>query len=144
MDTISLGEKLSDLREKMGLTQDDIANKIHVRKTIIEDIETGQIITTPLVFVKGYIRSYAELVGLSAQEYQPYIDQLSEQYPSQQKSNYSCNYKRKRGKGIWFMIIFVILCALGITLYCVNKANKSNFVEVSHYISPSTSNHVNS
>lgn len=144
MDNVSLGGKLAYLREQMGLTQDDIANKIHVRKTIIDDIEKEQLIRTSFVFVKGYIRSYAELVGLSVEEYQPYLDELSHHYQSYKMKNYSQNYKKKHGKKIFLMIVLVFLCALGVTLYYVNKENKSNLVEVSHYISPSLSKHVNS
>ncbi|KES17317.1 hypothetical protein GASC598B02_008630, partial [Gilliamella apicola SCGC AB-598-B02] len=97
MDNISLGGKLAYLREQMGFTQDDIANKIHVRKTIIDDIEKEQLIRTSFVFVKGYIRSYAELVGLSADEYQPYLDELSHHYQSYEMKNYSQKYKKRHG-----------------------------------------------
>lgn len=144
MDNISLGGKLTYLREQMGFTQDDIANKIHVRKTVIDDIEKEQLIQTSFVFVKGYIRSYAELVGLPADEYQSYIDELSHQYQSHEMRNYSQKYKKKHGEKLFFIIILIVLFASGVTLYYLNKENKSNFVEVSHYISPSPSIHVNS
>lgn len=144
MDNVSLGGKLAYLREQMGFTQDDIANKIHVRKAIIDDIEKEQLIRTSFVFVRGYIRSYSELVGLSADEYQPYLNELSHHYQSYEMKSYSQKYKKRYGKKIFFMIVLVFFCAFGITLYYVNKENKSNLVEVSHYISPSLSKHVNS
>ncbi|OCG07050.1 hypothetical protein A9G13_08685 [Gilliamella sp. wkB178] len=144
MDNISLGVMLSNLREQKGLTQDDIASKLHVRKTIVADIENDKIIDTPLVFIKGYIRSYAEIVGLSAEEYQPFIDVLTQQYKSYQVKNHIPKYqKRKRGIKLLFICLIILIGALGVTIYCVNKESKSNLVEVSHYISPS-SNHINS
>ncbi|NUF27827.1 cytoskeleton protein RodZ [Gilliamella bombicola] len=146
MDDISLGVMLADLREQMGLTQDDIANKIHVRKTVIDYIEKDQLPHAPLVFVKGYIRSYAEVVGLSVDQYQPYLDQLTKQSKSQQKKIQTQAFitKKTRKTPLIFIGIFILLGALGVTLYYINKDNKSHFVEVSHYISPSPSNHVNS
>ena len=146
MDDISLGVMLADLREKMGLTQDDIANKIHVRKTVIVDIENDQLPHVPLVFVKGYIRSYAEIVGLSSEHYQPYFDELTKQSKSQQKKVQTQAFKTKRTRKAPFIFwgIFIILCALGVILYYANKDNKSNLIEVSHYISPASATRVNS
>ncbi|MCO6548973.1 MAG: hypothetical protein J6583_14560, partial [Gilliamella sp.] len=52
---------------------------------------------------------------------------------------------KKQGKAPFiFWGIFILLCALCITLYYVNKDNKNNLIEVSHYISPSSSTRVNS
>lgn len=146
MDDISLGVMLADLRVQMGLTQDDIANKIHVRKTVIDDIEKDQLPHAPLVFVKGYIRSYAEIVGLSADQYQPHIDELAKQSKSRQKKIQPQGFiTKKQGKPSFIFIgVFVVLCALGITLYYINKDDKNNLIEVSHYISPSPITRVNS
>ncbi|OCG21013.1 hypothetical protein A9G11_08735 [Gilliamella sp. wkB108] len=144
MDNISLGMMLCNLREQKGLTQDDIASKIHVRKTVIADIENDHIVQTPLVYIKGYIRSYAEIVGLSTDEYQPHIDALAQQYTSQQK-NYIQKCKRKKiGKKLLLICLLFIIGTAGIAFYFISKENKTNFVEVSHYISPSSSDHINS
>ncbi|WP_081299378.1 helix-turn-helix domain-containing protein [Gilliamella sp. Gris1-4] len=146
MDNISLGVMLVDLREKMGLTQDDIANKIHVRKTVIIDIENDQLPHVPFVFIKGYIRSYAEIVGLSSDYYQPYLNELTKQSKSHQKITQIQTINRKRRRKTPFILwgIFVILCVLGMILYYVNKDNKNNLIEVSHYISPVPVTRVNS
>ncbi|OCG32257.1 MULTISPECIES: helix-turn-helix domain-containing protein [unclassified Gilliamella] len=146
MDNISLGVMLTDLREQMGLTQDDIANKIHVRKTVVADIEKDQLPHAPLVFVKGYIRSYADIVGLPVDQYQPYIDELTQQSKSQQKKYQTQAFITKKPGKLPFIFIglFILFCALGITLYYVNKESKNNLIEVSHYISPSSSTRVNS
>lgn len=145
-DNISLGKMLSNLRNNMGLTQEDIANKIHVRKAVVEEIENDQRVHAPLVFVKGYIRSYAEIVGLSEDEYQPYLEKMSKQNASETKIKQliPALEPRKRGKRILFFSLFVVVCIVGVTIYSFNKESKNNYVEVSHYISPSSSNHVNS
>ena len=60
---VSLGNKLSLLRQKLGLSQADIAAKLHLHSAIIEQIETDNIPNIPNVFIKSYIKSYAEIVG---------------------------------------------------------------------------------
>ncbi|MWP50027.1 MULTISPECIES: RodZ family helix-turn-helix domain-containing protein [unclassified Gilliamella] len=146
MDNISLGATLADLREQMGLTQDDIAKKIYVRKTVVDDIEKDQLPYAPLVFVKSYISSYAEIVGLSAEHYQPYINELSKQAKlKKDKTQTQMFIRKKQGNAIFvFILILIILCTLSVTLYYVNKDNESHFIEISHYVSPSSFGHINS
>ncbi|MDF7666684.1 helix-turn-helix domain-containing protein [Orbaceae bacterium ESL0727] len=133
------------LREEMGLTQDDIASQIHIRTKVVADIEQGQLTNTPFVFVRGYIRAYAEIVGLPVDEYQPFLDELSKEHTTYQMRDYShVSQNRKRGKWLLIITILIIASALGITAYCVWSENKSNFVEVSHYISPTPTERINS
>lgn len=137
MDNISLGVELASLRKKMGLTQDDIASKIHVCSKIVTDIENGQLADTPVVFMKGYIRSYAEIVGLPSDDYQPCLDNLSEQHKTYQMKNYSQHNKNRR-RTLWllFFSVLIFVTAIGVTAYCVWNDNQHNFIEVSHYITP--------
>jgi cytoskeleton protein RodZ len=145
MDNISLGVMLTDLREQMGLTQDDIANKIHVRKTVVADIEKDQLPHAPLVFVKGYIRSYADIVGLPNDEYQPYLDALAKQYLLKESFKFeSAENKKSHSKTILFIALFMLAGLLGIGLYYANGQTQNNYVEVSHYVSPGSSDHINS
>ncbi len=57
---------MKERREKLGLTVDDVARKIYIRRTYLEALETGSydMIGDP-VYVKGFIRNYAEALGLS-------------------------------------------------------------------------------
>lgn len=144
-DNISLGKILSNSRDNLGLTQEDIANKLHVRKAVVLEIENDQLVHAPFVFVKGYIRAYAEIVGLPNEEYQPYLEDLKKQYSSQKIAELVPKDKKTKGSSkVLFVFLFIFLCALGATLYFVTKQDKSNLVEVSHYISPPTSDRVNS
>lgn len=147
MDNIALGVKLASLREEMGLTQDEIAKKIHICASMVDHIENGQLSNAPVVFMRGYIRSYAEIVALPPDEYQPFLDALSKDHNSYRMKDYSqINKKRQRGKWLLIITIFIIATALGITAYCVWLENRDNFIEVSHYISPTPTDydHINS
>lgn len=57
---------LKERREKLGLSIDDMARKTYIRRTYLEAIEAGayHIIGDP-VYVKGFVRNYAEGLGLS-------------------------------------------------------------------------------
>lgn len=137
---VSLGEKLAISRQKLGLTESDIASKIHVRKTTILDIENNRIANIPTVFIKGYIKAYANIVRLPESEYQPYLDSLAANQPTQVMRNYSYKEQKKRkGKRLLLISLVIILVIIGITLFFIWKDDKNNLIEVTHYIYPPTS-----
>jgi len=139
-DIVSLGEKLAKLRLAKGLTECDIATRIHVRTSIIHDIENDRPINVPAVFYKGYIKNYAAIVGLPENEYQLYIDVQSNQPSIQVIKNYSNKEQTKRHtKRIFFISLLIILMIIGITAFLVWRDNKTELVEVTHYVSPPTS-----
>lgn len=60
------GVLLAKERERKGYSPDFVAGKLHLRVRIIELLEAGQFDLLPEeVFVKGYIRAYAKLLGIS-------------------------------------------------------------------------------
>ncbi|MDF7670586.1 helix-turn-helix domain-containing protein [Orbaceae bacterium ESL0721] len=146
MDNIvTLGVKLENLRNEKGLTQKDIAKKIHICTNVIDDIEHGELSRIPVVFIRGYIRSYAEIVGLPLEEYHSFLEALSKNHCTYKMKDYSqINKSKKRGKWLLIISILIIMTVLGITAYCVWQENRDNFIEVSHYISPEPTNHISS
>lgn len=61
--------KLREAREKQNLAQSDIANELRIDLRFIKAIDEGEIEKLPEpVFTAGYIRGYAKLVGLPADE----------------------------------------------------------------------------
>lgn len=64
-----LGELLKSEREKRGFSQDRVAKIIRLRKHFIEALEKEEWDSLPSpVFVKGFIRSYAQAVGFDGKE----------------------------------------------------------------------------
>lgn len=63
-ETGAIGQQLRAARERMGLGISQAAEQLHVDERVIDAIETGrfQALGAP-VFVRGYLRHYAELVG---------------------------------------------------------------------------------
>lgn len=63
------GQLLRLKREKQGLSIEEIAKRIHLDLNIIESIENDSQEGMPsAIYVRGYLRSYAKIVGANADE----------------------------------------------------------------------------
>ncbi|WP_392561283.1 helix-turn-helix domain-containing protein [Orbus sturtevantii] len=139
-DIVSLGKKLAELRLAQGLTESDVATQIRVRTSIIYDIENDNTANLPAVFYKGYIKNYAAIVGLPEIEYQSYIEARLSRPSIQVIRNYSNKEQAKRHtKRVLFISLLIIVMIVGVTAFLVWRDSKTSLVEVTHYVSPSTS-----
>lgn len=69
MTLVELGAALRVEREKRGLDLEDAANKLKISARLLRALEEGDDQSLPpLAYTKGFIRSYASYVGLSAEE----------------------------------------------------------------------------
>jgi cytoskeletal protein RodZ len=69
MDTDSFGSCLRRARERRKLSLKEVAGATKIPRTTLELIEAGNLDELPAdVFVRGFIRSYARLVGTDADE----------------------------------------------------------------------------
>ncbi|WP_206830733.1 helix-turn-helix domain-containing protein [Alicyclobacillus fructus] len=71
-----LGQILRARRESLGLTVEDIEERTKIRKRYIEALEAGQWDVLPgRVYARGFVRSYAEVLGLDGSELlEKYVD----------------------------------------------------------------------
>ena len=64
----SIGAHLRQVRQEQGLSLDSIANQIFIRPVLLQALETGNDAELPEpVFVQGFIRRYADALGLDGQ-----------------------------------------------------------------------------
>ncbi|PWY55289.1 DNA-binding protein [Legionella qingyii] len=115
------GEQLASIREQRGYTVEYVANKLHLRTRIIELIESNEFHLLPEpVFVKGYLRAYAKLLGTSPE---PYLAIFNEQYVVEKKSDRALLWQQSKRESHkaehiirWFTILFAVgvLVAVGI------------------------------
>ena len=64
---LSVGQTLREARERMGLSANDVANRIKFATKQIEWLEADDYIRLPeAAFVRGFVRSYARLLELDA------------------------------------------------------------------------------
>lgn len=69
IQTGETGRRLREARESKGQRVSDVAENLHLRPSIVSAIEEGDYRQIPgELFLKGYVKSYARLVGLSESE----------------------------------------------------------------------------
>lgn len=61
-------EELRNKREEVGLTIQQISSKTRIDKKFIEFIEQGNFTFLPELYVKSFLREYAEVIGLNPEE----------------------------------------------------------------------------
>ncbi len=60
------GECLKQRREGLGISIKDVSNKLKIRMDYLENLENGNYDNLPpAVYVRGFIRSYASLLGIN-------------------------------------------------------------------------------
>lgn len=63
------GKRLQNARQSMSLSEQDVARRLHLSVSVIKALEGDDYERLPEpAFVKGYIRNYARLVGVPADE----------------------------------------------------------------------------
>ncbi len=72
------GQRLREAREALKLSPDQVAHHLRLERKLILDIEADRYENFPrFTFIRGYLRSYAKLVDLPADELVQAFDGLS-------------------------------------------------------------------
>ena len=124
---LSPGQVLANRREEWGLTTQEVAANLNLGAETIESLEADDYENLPgSTFVKGYIRSYARLLKLDAEDLLGNIDLQPEritEIPSSRavlksKGKTMPREKKKGGRGFfrWLLILLVLgfLLAFGL------------------------------
>lgn len=110
---LNAGAILKNAREQAGLSIQDVATRLNLRRQVVSDLEEGcadQHISS--IYCKGYIRSYAKLLNI------PETDVLNVDYHHQDKVKplsmdklgaTILEEKRRDGKLKWLTLIVVIV-----------------------------------
>lgn len=79
---ITIGDSLSKARKKAGLTVEDVASDLLLKPELIRSIEANELegLSAP-AYVKGYIRSYARILGLDPTDMIEEYDSLGYDQP---------------------------------------------------------------
>ncbi|MGV3345571.1 cytoskeleton protein RodZ [Enterobacteriaceae bacterium LUAb1] len=114
----TIGARLRHAREQMGLTQQNIAERLCLKLSTVRDIEEDRAPTElASTFVRGYIRSYARCVHIAEDEILPMLADSAPARPSKvhPMQSFSLGKRRKKRDG-WLMIftclIFFVVASL--------------------------------
>ncbi len=128
---IGPGERLQAARIQMGLSLEDVAERMHLSPGILEALEENNFeeITAP-IFVKGYLRAYARIVSLDEDEMiQQYMDYYSEEDPpitSTSNMAPELSVTDARIKWTTYFVIVVLAALLGAWWWNKEKAEETS------------------
>ncbi|KTD75052.1 helix-turn-helix domain-containing protein [Legionella waltersii] len=125
------GLELAAIRQQKGYSVEYVANKLHLRVRIIELIESGDFNLLPQpVFVKGYLRAYSKLLGVSAE---PLLAVFNEMHPYEKKPERTLwQSKKETHKAEHFIRWFTILFAVGVMVAVGIWWQKNKDVQMSY------------
>ncbi|MBS0922890.1 cytoskeleton protein RodZ [Providencia sp. JGM181] len=137
--SITVGQLLSRARERMGLTQEAVAERLCLKvstvKEIEQDIHPAGVEPT---FLRGYIRLYARMVGIPENDL---ATLLKSDVPAQSPNvspmhSYSLGKKRKKREG-WLMkltwlIVIVLIAMVGIWWWQEHNAQQKDLLTMAN------------
>ncbi len=114
IEVIGPGRMLSEAREMMGLSQQQVADKLNFRKTLVQEIEAEQFdLTLPAAFNRGYLKNYAKLVNISQDDVLNSYDQLGvAQRLCAEMQSFSKGTEKQAEHNMLMWITYLILIAL--------------------------------
>jgi cytoskeletal protein RodZ len=128
------GRYLQKCRLASGRSLDEVVQQTKIIRSCLHQIENEDIENLPeAVFVKGFVRAYADAVGADAEEavrrYQNRCG-IQRQIERQERATFS-------GSWFWLRFLLVLLLfagAVGITLYAVEKVRSADTLNSSSVV----------
>ncbi|RDH83706.1 MAG: hypothetical protein DIZ80_06080 [endosymbiont of Galathealinum brachiosum] len=122
------GSELRKAREKSGMSISDVADSLLISVDIIKAIENSQAeALPPLTFTQGYIRSYARMLNVSADEI---ISDYAQVAPDSKQSltpNSVLPVQKSSNDALMKIISFsFVICGLIVLVFWLSKADFNN------------------
>lgn len=144
-DQSTIGSLLKGARKKQGASINDIAEQLHLRASIVHDIEADNFSDmTSAIYVKGYIKNYARIVQVDSEAIEHCIalqfPKATE--PEMQSFSRKTTHQARDGRLmlVTYVIVFILLALL--VLWWVQKSNTQASVDFSQPTMEEMSNSV--
>ena len=116
---LSPGEIFRQARENLNLSLEDVAKEIALRPSILQQLENNEFIqkSTPAIFVKGYVRSYAKFLRLpdSVWESITFAENDKNDLSKNARSTREVNQYSSHSRWVGRLSIIVLILVLGMT-----------------------------
>ena len=78
---------LIDTRKAKGLDITEVSRKTGIRQTVLESIESGELPELPVVYLRSFIKKYANFLGISSESYKDLLTELDNRLAKEQLSH---------------------------------------------------------
>jgi cytoskeleton protein RodZ len=129
---LTIGQQFRNGREKMGLSQDEVARRLFFSKKIITAVENDDYSNIPgITYARGYLRAYAQLVGLSEEAILESFSRMQKKIANKIVAEVTENYSAQRlsknkKKFVWISYAIVFLLVLLTGNWIISQRNSSN------------------
>ena len=134
---VSLGKKLREAREHLGLSVADVAGQIKFAPRQIEALEADDFQHLPeMAFVRGFVRSYARILNLDAQPLLAILPQAKEVSaqltPVSVEVPFPNTHLSQRQNLIWLgaALLLVVLCGAFLVWYYITPRAELKMAQV--------------
>ncbi|MBE4594105.1 helix-turn-helix domain-containing protein [Vibrio navarrensis] len=127
---IEVGTLLKRKREELGYSQKQVADRLRLRLTVIEQIDSNQLATDQVAtFTRGYLRSYARLVGVDEAVVLAALDDAGDaQHQEQEMQSFSRKTKTEKHNSRIMLItwgVFIIIIGISSLWWWQNQRDNS-------------------
>ncbi len=125
MDYSKIGHRLKLVRDRKGLSYEQVFEITRIQPSILEDIEEGRASISP-VFLKGFIKTYALFLGLDVQELFKEIKEENEKDNNSVKKNEENNKddKKERSYLKYILPLLGLFIIFQISIWILNSSKK--------------------
>jgi len=129
MELISPGSMLQEAREKLALSQEDIANKLNFRASLVANMELDIFdAAIPATFNRGYLVSYAKLVSVDVEDILASYDVLGAAniQRSEMQSFSKQTVKEAEHSRVMWLSYLILIVLVGLTALWWQQDNKQS------------------
>ena len=137
MEVVGPGQMLAEARQKLGLSQKDVAERLNFRTTLVKELEQDIFDKSlPATFNRGYLKNYAKLVDISAEEVLASYETISvaEMQGAEMQSFSKQTEKQAENNRLMWVTYLIIALLIGSTLMWWLQESKNSDNEVSEPI----------
>ncbi|WP_018139968.1 helix-turn-helix domain-containing protein [Thioalkalivibrio sp. ALJ7] len=121
------GASLRRAREVAGLDTATLASRIHLGRGTLEDLEANRFHHMPPAYVRGYLRSCARELGADVTPWIQAFERHGLEDPELRAvaTPSARGPRRRRGRGIYWLALLLLLVLLGLGVYAWNERTES-------------------
>ena len=119
IEVIGPGQMLAEAREKISLSQQEVADKLNFRLALVRDIEADNFDKSlPATYNRGYLRNYAKLVDISVDEVLASYEMLgvAETQGAEMQSFSKITEKQAQNNRLMWVTYLILAVLIGSTL----------------------------